>query len=70
MNTFEVLRRIKNIDPGLPVIIMSGFPPMGIHSGPDNNGELQDDALNNASGFLLKPFTIKELKSLILRVLT
>jgi DNA-binding NtrC family response regulator len=67
MNTFEFLRRIKNIDPGIPVIIMSGFPPVGIHT--DEESEFQDEALNNAAGFLLKPFTTEEIKSLIVRVL-
>lgn len=67
MNTSEFLRRIKNIDPKIPVIIMSGFPPAGIRSDKDEN--LQEEALNHAAGFLLKPFTTEEIKSSVLRVL-
>ena len=59
MNAIEALRRIKNIDPKIPVVLMSGF----------TKNELQDDTLNNVSGFLIKPFTTEEIRSLILRIL-
>jgi DNA-binding NtrC family response regulator len=68
MNTSEFFRRIKNIDPNVPVIIMSGFPPVGIRSG--REGDFQEEALTQAAGFLLKPFTTEEIKSLVLRVLS
>jgi len=67
ISTSELLRRIKNIDVEIPVVIMSGFPPTGIHSG--KNRESEDELLKNASGFLLKPFTTEEVKSLITRVI-
>ncbi len=61
MNAVEAVRRIRNIDSTVPVIVMSGSSLSGIKS--------QDDILNSAAGFLLKPFTTEEIKSLILRVL-
>lgn len=67
MDTLEVLRRIKNIDPDVPVVIMSGFPPAGIH--PGKNKDSNDESLKNVAGFLLKPFTTEEIKSLINRIL-
>lgn len=67
MNAAEVMRRIKNIDPAIPVVIMSGFTPSGIN--PKSKSGLQDETLSNTAGILLKPFTTDEIKSLILRLL-
>jgi CheY-like chemotaxis protein len=67
MNALEAIRRIKNIDQRIPIVIMSGFQPSGIQNS-DNNGS-SDDKFVNVSGFLLKPFTTDEIKSLILRTL-
>lgn len=67
MNAIEAVRRIKNIDPRIPVVIMSGFIPYGVRNNDKN--ELHDDTFVNVSGFLLKPFTTEEIKSLILRTL-
>ncbi len=67
MNALEAIRRIKNIDRKISVVIMSGFIPSIANN--DNNDGTNDDSLTNASGFLLKPFTIDEIKSLILRTL-
>jgi DNA-binding NtrC family response regulator len=67
MNATELIRRIKNIDSAIPVVIMSGFSPSGIHF--NGNSELQDETLKSAAGFLLKPFTTEEIKSLVLRTL-
>jgi two-component system response regulator ArlR len=61
MNAMEAIRRIKNIDSTVPVVVMSGSSLSGI--------DFQDEILNSAAGFLLKPFTTEEIKSLILRVL-
>jgi DNA-binding NtrC family response regulator len=69
MDGFEVLRRIKNIDSSIPVIIMTGFSPVNIQFEAVENESSRDKALNNAAGFLLKPFTTEEIKSLIFRVL-
>jgi DNA-binding NtrC family response regulator len=68
MDTLEVLRRIKSIDPDVPVVIMSGFTPDGIRTGKNKNSN--DESLKNIAGFLLKPFTTEELKSLINRILS
>ncbi len=65
MNALEAIRRIKNIDQKIPVIIMSGFIP----SRAGSNDKLYDDSFTNVSGFLMKPFTTEEIKSLILRTL-
>lgn len=67
MNAIEAIRRIKNIDSRISVIIMSGFTPAGIRS--EGKAGLQDETTNDAAGILLKPFTTDEIKSLILRLL-
>ena len=66
MNAMEAMRRIKNIDPAIPIVIMSGFTPSGIN--PESKSGMQDETLSNAAGILLKPFTTEEIKSLILRL--
>jgi len=69
MNVSEVLRRIKNIYPAVFVIIMSGFASIGIN--PDSNGKSNslNNSLSSAAGFLTKPFTTVELKSLIAKII-
>jgi CheY-like chemotaxis protein len=69
MNGFELLRRIKNIDPALPVIIMSGIPPVGVNLNPSRDSESPAETLNKAEGFLLKPFTTEEIRTLVLKIL-
>jgi len=69
MDGFEVLRRIKNIDASISVIIMTGFSPVNIQLESVDNESLKEKTLNSAEGFLLKPFTTGEIKSLIARVL-
>ena len=59
MNGLEVLRRVKNISPAIPVVIMSGYLVDKV---------LGDENPLNADGFLLKPFTSEELRSLVLYV--
>ena len=65
MNGIEVLRRIKNISPEVPVIVMSGFSAVRVK--PELNGDdsHKNEILNKAAGFLLKPFTTEEIKSLV-----
>ncbi len=67
MNAMEAIRRIKNIDSTIPVVIMSGFTPSGISI--EGNSSKQDEPLNSAAGILMKPFTTDEIKSLISRLL-
>ena len=69
MNGIEVLRRIKNIYPSVSVIIMSGFSSIGISFSSKEKLNSSDTPLDNSAGFLLKPFTTEELKSLIENVL-
>lgn len=69
MNGIEVLRRIKNISPSVPVIVMSGFSSVRIRPDVTKEDTNTNDILNKAAGFLLKPFTIEEMKSLVHRVL-
>jgi DNA-binding NtrC family response regulator len=59
MNGIEVLRRVKNINPTIPVIIMAGYLP---------DKMLGDETVQSAVGFLLKPFTSAELRSLVLNL--
>lgn len=67
MNAMEAIRRIKNIDSTIPVVIMSGFTPSGISL--EGNFSQQEEPLNSAAGILMKPFTTDEIKNLILRLL-
>lgn len=69
MNGIEVLRRIKNMSPEVPVIVMSGFSAVRIK--PELNGDdsHKNEILNKAAGFLLKPFTTEEIKSLVSSIL-
>jgi len=70
MNGIEVLRRIKNIYPAVSVIIMSGFASVAIN--PDSNGksDSSNKSINYAAGFLTKPFTTEEIRSLILKIIS
>ena len=65
MNGIEVLRRIKNIYPAVSVIIMSGFASIGITPDSNVNSNSSNKFINGAEGFLLKPFTTEEIKSVI-----
>lgn len=69
MNGIEVLRRIKNISPEVPVIVMSGFSSVRIQTTPAGEENSANEILNKAAGFLLKPFTTQEINSLAFRVL-
>jgi DNA-binding NtrC family response regulator len=59
MDGDEFLRRAREMDPALPVIVMSGG------YGYDEAGYKQDGAF----GYLLKPFRAEELESLVARAL-
>lgn len=63
MSGSELLRRIKNMYPDVPVIVMSGYSGSGINR--FENTSLPEDIRDNISGFLLKPFTTEEIKSVI-----
>ncbi len=69
MNGFELLRRIKNIYPSVPVIILSGFSPVRIHSGTNRNNSSINENINDFEGFLLKPFTTEEIRALVTRII-
>ena len=69
MNGNEVLRRIKNIYPAVSAIFMSGFSFAGNYHSTNGKGNSINETLNNAEGFLLKPFTLEEIRSLVSRVL-
>jgi DNA-binding NtrC family response regulator len=66
MNGIEVMRRIKNIYPSISIIIMSGFSSTVLN--PNSNEKLK--SLNRPAGFLQKPFTSEELKSLVTHIST
>lgn len=65
INGIEVFRRIKNIYPEMPVIIMSGFSFSGIHFNLGMDEVIVNETLSKAAGFLLKPFTTGEITSLV-----
>ncbi len=69
MNGNEALRRIKNVYPEIPVVIMSGFANTKFHSGKSEKEILKEERSNNIAGFLLKPFTINEILSMMHRIL-
>ena len=69
INGIEILRRIKNICPGIPVIIMSGFASERIHSPASNMASSADEQLNSPAGYLLKPFTTEEINSIVVKIL-
>ncbi|MCL4539276.1 MAG: response regulator [Bacteroidetes bacterium] len=60
LNSAEVLRRIKNTSPSVSVILMSGYLS-GI--------SFPDEASRDVDGFLSKPFTTDEIRSLVSRIL-
>jgi CheY-like chemotaxis protein len=63
----ELLRRIRNTYPEIPIIIMSGYSPKGIYEYEKRIS--LSDSLNSATGYLLKPFTTEEIRSKIHGVL-
>jgi two-component system response regulator PilR (NtrC family) len=56
INGIELLRRIKKINPDIPIVILSGYSSKNSYS---------DVISNGAENLLLKPFTIAELKSVV-----
>jgi DNA-binding NtrC family response regulator len=68
MNGNEVIRRIKNINPTLSIIIMTGFSTNSINSGSEEENSLSE-TINNAAGVLFKPFTTQEIQNMILSVI-
>ena len=65
MNGIEVFRRIKNIYPEIPIILMSGFSFSGIHYNLGMDEIAVNETLSKAAGFLLKPFTTDEIITLV-----
>ena len=63
INGNELLRRIKNTYPEIRVIVMCGYSYAGTYQFPKNISA--SEASDNADGFLLKPFTIEEIKTII-----
>ena len=70
MNSKEVLRRIKSVYPAIPVVIMSGFSHWNFHPDESENVISKEEHTNNVAGYLLKPFTIKEILSMIHQILS
>ena len=59
INGIELLRRIKKINPDIPIVILSGYSSKSSYS---------DVISNGAENVLLKPFTTAELKSVVCNV--
>lgn len=55
MDGMEVLKKLRKIDPDLPVIVITAYPSL----------ELKDILKYGASGYIRKPFETKELKRAI-----
>ena len=70
MNGIEIFRRIKNIYPEIPVIIMSGFSFTGIHFNLGMDEITVNETLSKAAGILLKPFTTGEIIALVKSVVS
>ncbi len=60
VNGAELLRRIKSTNPSIYVIVMTGYTL---------DKALLTEVSKNADGFLLKPFTIGEIKSALSSIL-
>ena len=69
MNGIEVIRRIKNINPSLSVIIMTGFSTNKINSDTESKENSLSEILKNATGILFKPFTTQEIQNMISKVI-
>ncbi len=65
MNGLEVLRRIKNITPEVPVVVMSGFSAVRVNPGLKGDDTHKNEILKKAAAFLMKPFTTEEIKTLV-----
>jgi two-component system cell cycle sensor histidine kinase/response regulator CckA len=63
MDGVETYKRLKEIEPGVKVLLMSGYTT-------DEVGELVRDLLERGcGGFLQKPFSLQNLKESIMKVL-
>jgi DNA-binding NtrC family response regulator len=69
MNGIEVIRRIKNINPSLAIIIMTGFSKNKINSDTESEEDTLSEILKGAAGILFKPFTIQEIRNMISKVI-
>ena len=69
MNGIEVIRRIKNINPSLAIIIMTGFSKNKINSDTESQEDPLSEILKSAAGILFKPFTIQEIRNMISKVI-
>jgi two-component system, cell cycle sensor histidine kinase and response regulator CckA len=56
MSGLEVCRRLKNLDPGIRLLVASGF---------SSAREIEQFKAAGAAGFLRKPFRLKEIQSQI-----
>ena len=56
INGIELMKRIKKINPDIPIVILSGYSSKSSYS---------DVISNGAENLLLKPFTTAELKSVV-----
>jgi DNA-binding NtrC family response regulator len=67
MNGNELLRRIRNIYPGLPIIIMSGYSSIKVSQ--FDSVAAQNEPNKSTLDILKKPFTTEEIKSVIIKTL-
>ena len=60
INGIELMKRIKKINPDIPIVILSGYSSKSSYS---------DVISNGAENLLLKPFTTTELKSVVSNII-
>jgi DNA-binding NtrC family response regulator len=60
INGIELMKRIKKINPDIPIVILSGYSSKSSYS---------DVISNGAENLLLKPFTTAELKSVVSNII-
>ena len=60
MDGFELMRAIRDVDPGIPIVLITGY---------DISSRQGQAAVQNADGLITKPFNIMELKDLLDRLL-
>ena len=69
LDGIEILRRIKNINPEIFIILMTGFSSTEIHTGRTNEEMSLKEIVKGAAGILFKPFTTEEINKLVSSVL-
>ncbi|MFI5304450.1 MAG: response regulator [Nitrospiria bacterium] len=60
MTGLDLLKELRKFNQKLPYIVISGYPPSEF---------MKHDLLRNSKGFLLKPFSVQELRILVDKIM-